>query len=190
MPGELTMAGRECSPAGMDCDMLAARHAFLRNGIASAIELRDTMTVEQKPPFCSILLPLRRLFQQLQEELEAYINVEEQELLPILRALDEQRHTANDATETIRFLRHGQAALISVLAEMSEITPGFLPPRGGCASYIGLLDVLTAIQTELLLQFQLENDRVFPNAMRLPHRQYPIPEPQRTHRAPPTAGLQ
>jgi regulator of cell morphogenesis and NO signaling len=163
MPVELTMDEREYSLSGAPRDILAARHASLRERVAAALELSAAVTSEQKPPFCRILLPLRRLFQRLQEELEAYIGVEERDLLPSLQELDENRRPGNDLMETIRFLRHGQSALVDVLSEMRDLTHDFGVPEDACASYPALMETLRAIRTDLLIEFDLENKRIFPH---------------------------
>ncbi len=190
MPVEVTPMNQESAPSALARGILLRHHAFLRKQLVRAIDFNSALVLERRQPLCAILLPLYRLFEQLRDELEDYLELEDADLFPSLLELDAGRFPAADVAETIRLLKYGQAALSSVMSEMREITQGFLAPPGGCASYVGLLHVLAAIRTELLLQFQLENDQLFPDALRLARRQHPVPEPRGTHRPLSTAGLQ
>jgi regulator of cell morphogenesis and NO signaling len=174
MPVELTVTTPEVSPFA-EARAILPRHTFLREQLARAADLNAALILERRLPLCRILLPLHRFLEQLRSELEDYLGLEEVDLFPALLEVASGRFPAVDIAETIRYLSYGQAAVSNVLCEMSEITAGFQPPQEACTSYAGLLHVLSAIHTELLLKFQLENDRLFPHAIRLAGGERPLP---------------
>ncbi len=141
------------------------RHTVLRSQLEKAAELAGSVVIEQRPPLCRILLPLHRLFQEFSAELESYLELEENTLFPDLLASFGSRLPAGDVIETVRLLKHGQEALSRVLSEICDLTQGFQAPDGVCLCYAELLDVLRAIQTELLLKFHREREMLFPQAM-------------------------
>src|SRR5215469_12854058 len=69
-------AGQECSLYSQTIEALS-RHKVLRRQLERAAELADLAVIEQKPPLCHVLLPVRRLFQEFRSELESYIELEE-----------------------------------------------------------------------------------------------------------------
>lgn len=120
--------------------------------------------IEQKPPLCHVLLPVRRLFQEFRSELESYIELEETDLFPKALAHFGTGVAAADLPETVRLLMHGQDTLLRLLSEMCELTGGFQAPADSCHSYAELLEVLRAIQTELVWEC-LESEALFPRAL-------------------------
>ena len=66
----------------------------------------------------------------------------------------------------MRLLKHGQEALSRVsFGNTATLRKGFQAPDGVCLCYAELLDVLRAIQTELLLKFHREREMLFPQAL-------------------------
>ncbi len=161
---ELRMSN-EASSLFAETREVLERHAVLRTQLARADELAASVVIVQRPPLCRVLLPLHRLFQEFSAELESYLGLEENALFPDLLASFGSRLPAGDVIETVRLLKHGQEALSRVLSEMCELTQGFQPPEGVCLCYVELLDVLRAIQTELLLEFHREREALFPQAL-------------------------
>ena len=145
---------------------LAQYHIGLRSRLLTASELAETVVCEQEPPSCHAFLSLRRLFLEFSWELQSYFDLEESDLLPALRGRNGCGQV-RDLAETIRLLRFGQQAILPLLSEMCEATNGFEAPRDSCAAYAAFLDVLRAIQAEVLQQFHLENEEIFPNASAL-----------------------
>jgi regulator of cell morphogenesis and NO signaling len=150
------------------------RHAFLRKELAKAGDLAGRVIIEQRPPLCRTLLPLYRLFQELREDLEEYLELQEKSFIPLLVEIESGSRRAtrparatDGILETMRLLKHGQATLTSVLDEMGELTQGFLAPINACACYEALLESLAAIHGELLLLFRLESSLLFPRTAEL-----------------------
>ena len=164
MSDELAMPNQECCVFAETRDALG-RHNLLRGQLGRATELAARVVLEQKPPLCQVLLPLHRLFQEFSSELDSYIELEETALFPNVLASVSGRIVSADLSETVRLLKHGQDTLLRVLAEMCELTQGFLAPIGACPSYVELLQVLQAVQTELVWEFCLEAEVLFPRAL-------------------------
>lgn len=163
LSGELKMSNQTSSLFTETREVLD-RHAVLRSQLGRAGELAASVVVEQRPPLCRFLLPLHRLVQEFSAELESYLELEENTLFPDLLA-SFGRLPAGDVIETVRLLKHGQEALSRVLSEICDLTQGFQAPDGVCLCYVELLDVLRAIQTELLLKFHREREMLFPQAL-------------------------
>jgi iron-sulfur cluster repair protein YtfE (RIC family) len=141
------------------------RHALLRGQLRKATELAIGVVVEQRAPLCNVFLPLHRLFQEFTDELESYIELEEAALFPDVKAAGRSGSAiagASGRMETVRLLKHGKDALLRFLDEMCELTQGFLAPADACSSYVQLLDVLRAIQRELIGAFCQEDETVVP----------------------------
>jgi len=156
-------ASQECSLFAQTLDALS-RHKILRGQLERAAELSDLAVIEQKPPLCHILLPVRRLFQELRAELESYIELEETDLFPKTLAHIEGHVPAEGLPETVRLLMHGQDTLLRLLSEMCDLTGGFQTPGDSCHSYAEFLEVLRVIQTELIWEC-LESEALFPQAL-------------------------
>lgn len=149
----------------------------LRKSLAQAAELTGRAIIDQRPPLCRVLLPLYRLFQDLRREAEEHIELQRTRLFPTLLNLERLQRTGgepafvlDEVLETIRMLSQGQLALSGILDDMRDLTRGYQPPPDSCASYHSLLKALSAIHVELLSQFQVENDLVFPRATELVHK--------------------
>jgi regulator of cell morphogenesis and NO signaling len=138
---------------------------LLCSQLSKAVELLSRVVIEQRPPLCRVLLPLHRLFHEFSAELRSYIELEETDLVPNAMMALGPRATPGELSETVRLLRHGQETLLRLLAEMCELTQGFLAPSGACLSYVQLLDALRSIQTELVREFRLENEVLSPRAL-------------------------
>jgi iron-sulfur cluster repair protein YtfE (RIC family) len=156
---------QELSPLLTSMDDLTHHHVGLRSQLQRALELAGTVILEQKPPSCFAFFLFRRKFQEFSAELQSYLELEEEALLPSLRGLLRNRLPVGDLSETIRLLRYGQETLWRVLSEMREETHGFEPPADAGACYGALLDVVRAIQAELWQEFYLENEQLFPRVL-------------------------
>ena len=145
---------------------LTRHHAGLRSRLERASELAAVVVLEQRPPSCRAFLSLRRLFLEFSLESQSYLDLEETALLPALRG-GNGWEKVTDLAETIRLLRFGQQAILSLLSDMCEATQGFETPAEACPVYGEFLDVLRGIQSAVLKQFHLENQEIFPNASAL-----------------------
>lgn len=151
--------------------VLRPHHDLLRKEVGRAAELSGSVVVEQRPPLCSTLLPLYRLFQEFRREMENHFDNQESGLFPQLIELEAALRSgrissvdADELAESLRMLQYGQALLTSVLEEMRELTHGFLAPGDACECYGELLDVLASIQMEMDSEVRMERRLLIPEA--------------------------
>ena len=156
---------------------LSRCRASLRNRLIRAMGVAAQVVLEQRPPFCQAFLHVHRLLLQLSHEVQAYFDMEEASL-PEGQEPGGPYSTAG-WDRLAAMLRSGQGALSALLADMYEAADGFHAAPEAGASYRVFIDLLEAIHAELILQFRLEEQEVFPRLSAglpaTPAGQFPIP---------------
>ena len=157
--------------------VLKPHHSLLRKAVERAADLTGSAVLEQRPPLCRILLPLHRLFREFRSDLDDHLDVQDARLFPFLlevelalRAGEKPLHCADEISEALRLLKHGQLSLASELDEMRELTHGFIAPPDACECYGELLDVLAGIQMEVASEVRMEGSMLSPHAAELMQR--------------------
>ncbi len=96
----------------------------------------------------------------LRAELEAHMLKEEEILFPWIRA---GRGAAAGAPVAVMIREHEDAG--KLLDEIVELTDGFQPPRGACATWRALWLGLEVLNSDLRRHIHLENNILFPRAL-------------------------
>jgi hypothetical protein len=97
MQSEVTPMNQEFAPSALARGILLRHHAFLKMQLVRASDFNSALVLERRQPLCAILLPLHRLFEQLRDELEGYLELEDGVLPARLRKLGFLR--GQDATD-------------------------------------------------------------------------------------------
>jgi len=121
---------------------------------------------------------VRELVEALFHELAAHIGREEQMLFPYLVALcdAEERGTRRPrppfetAARPIHVMRMDHDAAGALLAELAEVTNGYILPAGACSSWRALYEGLEAHNQDLMRHVWIENELLFPKALELEQR--------------------
>jgi regulator of cell morphogenesis and NO signaling len=124
------------------------------------------------------LLPLRRVFQHLKQELEGHLRKEEAVLFPAIAKL-EAAWAAGAAppptpfgsfSNPIRMMLLDHETAAWELEEMRELTHNYTPPPDACETYRELLRGLEALEIDMHMHVHLENNILFPRTMRIDSR--------------------
>lgn len=157
--------------------ILETHHVFTREAVASlpplAMKVRgrhgeahpETRTVES-------------LVRRLAEDLAPHMRKEEQVLFPYIVALEEAALRGGprpsscfgSARNPVRMMMAEHDAVVDILAELRAATSDYTLPADACDSYRALYAGLQALENDLRRHIQLENDVLFPGAIRLEER--------------------
>lgn len=120
------------------------------------------------------LKEVARIFADVAEEMESHMFKEEQVLFPYLLALARAGMSADlppapfstiASPIDVMELEHEHAG--DAMARIRTLTSGYQPPEDACATYRVCLQELAAFETDLHAHVHLENNILFPKALRL-----------------------
>jgi len=123
-----------------------------------------------------VLYTMLELFLKLENELLSHLEKEEDILFPYVKKLEaskleEAREHIKPGCETaakcIAMMEEEHELAGSVLDRMSEISNEFTPPEGACKTFTVYFLNLREFQEDLHLHVHLENNILFPKAMKL-----------------------
>ncbi len=114
------------------------------------------------------LLEVRSLFEELADELPRHLDAEESALFPRLASLE----TAGGDDDTVGAIPESILEVLeddhdhagAIVRRMREITDGFSPPHGACATYRATFHLLNEFEEDLHRHVHLENNVLFPRA--------------------------
>jgi regulator of cell morphogenesis and NO signaling len=123
----------------------------------------------------AVLLPLRLTYQGLRDELTAHLMKEEEVLFPMLLGMEQARSAGAGRFENhcgsvqnpIQQMEFEHVNAGSALVEMRRITGDYLLPEGACPTFAGLYDELRALEADLHQHIHLENNLLFPRAVKM-----------------------
>jgi regulator of cell morphogenesis and NO signaling len=118
------------------------------------------------------LLPLRETFRQLREELLTHMWREERVLFPVILALEAGAplslpDAGNWIASPIAAMEAEHAEAGAALQRLRSLTGGYAPPEWACPTFRGLYYGLAQLESEMHIHVHLENDVLFPRAVRL-----------------------
>jgi regulator of cell morphogenesis and NO signaling len=116
------------------------------------------------------LLRLREVFEAFKIELLDHMQKEELVVFPLCRRL-EAGETFAGASEAglqrpVDVLTHEHDDAGAALAEMRRLTGGFEPPADACNTYRAMLDSLKELEADMHQHVHLENNVLFPAALK------------------------
>lgn len=106
----------------------------------------------------------------LSEEMLGHLQKEEEELFPQIKSLVQQQKKGEVKEAIVEALEEEHDKAGALMAEIEELTSGFNPPEDACASYRVLFESLEGFQQDLHKHVHLENNILFPKALRLEAR--------------------
>ncbi len=140
----------------------ATHHALLwaeLPRLSALLEKIENVHGERHPELARI----RERYEQLRNELEPHLREEEQTVFPLVRCLavsdDRERRTLDDR---VGALRDDHEAAGALLAELRQLTGGYVPPADGCASYQAAFRGLEELEADVHLHVHKENNVLFP----------------------------
>ncbi|MBI4459966.1 MAG: iron-sulfur cluster repair di-iron protein [Acidobacteria bacterium] len=121
------------------------------------------------------LYPLNEVFAGMQAELEGHMWKEENILFPLIQQI-ERAVSGSGAVRPgmsiqgpiqVMEMEHDSAG--SALQEMRQLTGNYQLPEDGCPTYRALLDGFRTLEADLHEHIHLENNILFPRAIRMEH---------------------
>jgi regulator of cell morphogenesis and NO signaling len=173
----LTLVDEAPPPIPQEPDQLCGyivreHHTFTRETLRRLAPLADKVLRvhgEAQPE----LRRVRELLDALARDLEPHMVKEEQILFPCIVALATGQLSAEHSgciEHPLRVMQHEHDQVGTLLRELDELTCGYCPPSGTCASYAALYAGLEDLQADLHEHIHLENNVLFPSALALKPR--------------------
>jgi regulator of cell morphogenesis and NO signaling len=155
--------------------IVAIHHEFLRREfplISQRLARVAEVYAEREP---QIMSELPGVFQGLVDDLSLHMRKEEMMLFPTIEAYEAAAATRQSLPPTpfgsvanpIRMMESEHDNAEGALARLRELTNGYTVPRYGCVTYAAMMEGLRAVEADLHRHIHLENDILFPRAMRL-----------------------
>jgi regulator of cell morphogenesis and NO signaling len=121
------------------------------------------------------LTKVERIIEALRAEMFAHLQKEEQVLFPFIAEMDQDSIAVCSPPQAcFRTVAQPVAMMISehesaesLVAEIRDLTNGFTPPEWACPTHIAFCAGLQDFATNLRQHVQLENDLLFPRAIKL-----------------------
>ncbi|HET7898330.1 MAG TPA: hemerythrin domain-containing protein, partial [Flavisolibacter sp.] len=115
------------------------------------------------------------LFAKLVEELDTHFMREEKVVFPFIKALVQARRTGNfealnsqpSLTEPIQIMEADHEAAGEILEGLQKLTGKYTAPEDACNSYQFLYKKLKDLDEDLHQHIHLENNILFPKALKL-----------------------
>jgi regulator of cell morphogenesis and NO signaling len=116
---------------------------------------------------------VRDLFNAAAEELIIHMLKEEQVLFPYIARMEQAANTGQprppaffgSVANPIAHMMADHDDAGALLARMNELTGGYAPPKGGCATFRALYQALARFELDLHEHVHLENNILFPRAL-------------------------
>lgn len=105
--------------------------------------------------------------QLLRSEMLGHLQKEEQDLFPQIKELVSQKKTGSVKSAIVEALEEEHDKAGELMANIEKLTNGFNPPQNACASYRVLFQNLEGFQQDLHKHVHLENNILFPKALKL-----------------------
>ena len=153
--------------------IVVTHHAFVKSESPSITGYLDKIAAKHGDRHPE-LLPLAETFHELAQEMASHMEKEEQIVFPLLKAYESALHAADENDKNLTGLtapiammedEHDHAGRL--LDRIRELTGNFIPPADACTTYKLAFASLQAFQTDLHQHVHLENNILFPRAIRL-----------------------
>ncbi|MFD1096504.1 iron-sulfur cluster repair di-iron protein [Salegentibacter chungangensis] len=121
------------------------------------------------------VVEIENLFHRVARELASHMKKEELILFPFIKkmisAKEEERELQRPAFGTaenpIKMMEDEHETAGDLLAKIAELSNNYTPPEGACNTYRAMYAKLDEFETDLHLHVHLENNILFPKALKL-----------------------
>jgi regulator of cell morphogenesis and NO signaling len=113
------------------------------------------------------LVRLCGLVAELAADLHAHMQKEERVLFPSIDAVEAGRRPVMRIDRPIGVMEDEHDRAGALLADLRETTDGYEPPEWGCATLRALYHGLAELEADMHVHVHLENNLLFPRALRL-----------------------
>lgn len=149
-------------------------HQYVRRELPRSAEMAQKLAAKRSDR-APELQHVAELVEDLRADLFAHILKEEQVLFPFVAQMDRDSVVAyppahacfRSVSHPIFMMIQEHEAANSIVAELRHITTGFAVPEWACATHTALFTSLRAFEADLKQHVHLENDVLFPRAIKL-----------------------
>ena len=115
------------------------------------------------------LIPVQSLVEEIYQELSTHMIKEEQILFPFIKQLETGSgdSSVQNIKNPIDVMEHEHELVGKNLEQIRELTKDYALPADACASYNVLFKMLEEFENDLHLHVHLENNILFPKALKL-----------------------
>jgi regulator of cell morphogenesis and NO signaling len=169
--------GQKLSPTELINHIVETHHTFTKSEMQRIQALAEKV-IDAHGANHPELLKVSELFQQLCADLAPHMFKEEQVLFPYIAAM-EQAETKNQPVpfapfgtvkNPIRMMMMEHDTAGDILRELRAVTSDYQVPSDVCISYQTLYQALEGLEKDLHQHIHLENNILFPKALRLESR--------------------
>ncbi len=161
-------------PAALVDHIIATHHAYVRNALPTILAHTEKIAGkhgERHPE----LVEVARVFEGVAEEMTQHMMKEEHILFPYIKVLARQETSGCPAAPSpfgtvknpIRMMEMEHESAGNALRRIHELTGGYAPPADACATYTATLAELDEFERDLHQHVHLENNILFPRALRM-----------------------
>jgi regulator of cell morphogenesis and NO signaling len=166
--------GRAVEPDSLSIERLIqhivrTHHQFVRRelpGLAAMASKVAAKHGDRAPE----LLEVAALVEQLRAEMLAHIQKEEHILFPLIAQLAQGLPAVNcfhSLAQPVSMMVREHDAAARIVSQLRQLTHGFEAPAWACVTYSALFAGLGAFERDLDQHIRIENDVLFPQAIRL-----------------------
>lgn len=157
--------------AELQAYILSVHHTYTRQAIET-ISLLSEKVANRHGGNHAEVLAVRQLFAELSDELTPHMMKEEQVLFPYVEELESESGPRPSAcfgtiANPIRVMLMEHESAGEKLVQLRAATGGYALPQDACLSYRALYEQLGALERDLHQHIHLENNVLFPRALRL-----------------------
>lgn len=150
-------------------------HAYMKSALPRVAELLGKVRLAHGARHGTVLEALAGVYAEFSEEIRQHLLKEERVLFPFIREMERfslgQAVAVNapcgSVRHPIRQMEHEHVSAGTALAEMRRLTGGYEPPPDACPTFMALYEALRQIEDDLHQHIHLENNILFPKALRL-----------------------
>lgn len=110
---------------------------------------------------------IAEIVEEFSAELVAHMRKEETVLFPVIRAIEEGRADAAWIKAPVSVMEREHDHAGALLDDLRELTCGYTPPDGACATTRALYQGLEELERSMHVHVHLENNVLFPRALHL-----------------------
>lgn len=148
-------------------EIVNQHHQYLKDELPMIGQFASKIARVHGPNNDDRLYELDRLYHELQQQIEEYMQIEEQQLFPLMQQYTEDAATlhTDQLQHTNRALREKQQKLNDLLQQMRAVTSDYTLPEHACRTYTITFNKLGELERNLFAHIQLESDVILPKIL-------------------------
>jgi regulator of cell morphogenesis and NO signaling len=163
----------ESSPLdGLIDHILSTHHVYMKAQLPRLDALLTRILAVHGERHGDVLVPVSATFRSMKQELDGHLMKEERILFPLIRSLEESGRPeagfhCGSVQNPIRVMVMEHDSAGEALARLRHLTHAYTAPDDACGSYRAFYDGLAAMERDLHQHIHLENNILFPRAVKL-----------------------